>query len=243
MASFCAKCGAEIPTNQQSCGTCGAPVAAAAAPAAYTPVQPVPFQPVASQPSSYQPVAAQPAAYPPPAAPAKSGSSALKIILIVIAVFVGLGILGAAAVGYSVWRVAHAFHVSGSGDNAHVTFNAPGGGGSFSANTSETFTAADLGTDIYPGATSGKGGMRMTLPTGSMVSAVFVTSDSKDQVVSFYKSQFGSDASIFDSGEGAVISIQKGKQESIMVTVSANQSKYQGKTQISIVHSISNKPS
>ena len=148
MASFCAKCGAEIPTNQQSCGTCGAPAVAAAAPAAYTPVQPVPFQPVASQPSSYQPVAAQPVAYPPPAAPAKSGSSAIKIILIVIAVFVGIGILGAAIVGYGVWRVAHSFHVSGSGDNAHVTFNAPGGGGTISANTAETFTAEDLGTEM-----------------------------------------------------------------------------------------------
>ena len=38
MATFCAKCGSEIPTNQQSCGTCGAPVAAVGA--TYTPVQP-----------------------------------------------------------------------------------------------------------------------------------------------------------------------------------------------------------
>jgi hypothetical protein len=241
VASFCAKCGAEIPTNQQSCGTCGAPAAAAAAPAAYTPVQPVPFQPVASQPSSYQPVAAQPVAYPPPAAPAKSGSSAIKIILIVIAVFVGIGILGAAIVGYGVWRVAHSFHVSGSGDNAHVTFNAPGGGGTISANTAETFTAEDLGTDIYPGATAGKGSMRMTLPNGSWVTAVFVTPDSKDQVVSFYKSKFGSDASIFDNANSAVISLQKGKKESIMVTVTANQSQYNGKTQVTILHTTSNK--
>ena len=240
MASFCANCGAETPTNPQPCGTCGAPAAAAAAPAAYTPVQPVPFQPVASQPSSYQPVAAQPVAYPPPAAPAKSGSSAIKIILIVIAVFVGIGILGAAIVGYGVWRVAHSIHVSGSGDNAHMTFNAPGGG-TISANTAETFTAEDLGTDIYPGATAGKGSMRMTLPNGSWVTAVFVTPDSKDQVVSFYKSKFGSDASIFDNANSAVISLQKGKKESIMVTVTANQSQYNGKTQVTILHTTSNK--
>ena len=48
----------------------------------------------------------------PVAAPAKSGSSALKIVLIVLAVFIGLGILGAGAFGYFVWRVAHAVHVS-----------------------------------------------------------------------------------------------------------------------------------
>ena len=248
MATFCAKCGSEIPTNQQSCGTCGAPVAAAGA--VYTPVQPAPFQPVASQPAAYQPVAAQPAAYQPPApppvayppvaAPPKSGGGALKIILIIIAVIFGIGVLGAAVIGYGVWKVAHAIHVSGSGDNAHMTFNAPGGG-SFSANTAETFTAADLGTDIYPGATSGKGSMRMTLPNGSWVSAVFVTPDSKDQVVSFYKSKFGSDASIFDSAASAVISLQKGKKESIMVTVTANQSQYDGKTQVTILHTTSNK--
>jgi len=249
VATFCAKCGSEIPTNQQSCGTCGAPVAAASG-AVYTPVQPAPFQPVASQPAAYQPVAAQPAAYQPPAPPpvaypaaappAKSGG-ALKIILIIIAVIVGIGVLGAAVAGYAVWKVAHSFHVSGSGDNAHVTFNAPGGGGTISANTAETFTAADLGTDIYPGATSGKGSMRMTLPNGSWVSAVFVTPDSKDQVVSFYKSKFGSDASIFDSAASAVISLQKGKKESIMVTVTANQSQYDGKTQVTILHTTSNK--
>lgn len=248
MATFCAKCGSEIPANQQSCGICGAPVAAAGA--VYTPVQPAPFQPVASQPAAYQPVAAQPAAYQPPApppvayppvaAPAKSGGGALKIILIIIAVIVGIGMLGAAVVGYGIWKVAHAIHVSGSGDNAHLSINAPGGG-TFSANTAETFTAADLGTDIYPGATSGKGSMRMTLPNGSWVSAVFVTPDSKDQVVSFYKSKFGSDASIFDSAASAVISLQKGKKGSIMVTVTANQSQYDGKTQVTILHTTSNK--
>jgi hypothetical protein len=247
VATFCAKCGSEIPTNQQSCGTCGAPAAASGA--VYTPVQPAPFQPVASQPAAYQPVAAQPAAYQPPAAPpvayppavpAKSGGGALKIILIIVAVIVGIGMLGAAVVGYGIWKVAHAIHVSGSGDNAHMTFNAPGGG-TFSTSTAETFTAADLGTDIYPGATAGKGSMRMTLPNGSWVTAVFVTPDSKDQVVSFYKSKFGSEASIYDSAASAVITLQKAKKESIMVTVTANQSQYDGKTQVTILHTTSNK--
>lgn len=249
MATFCAKCGAEVPLNQQSCSACGAPVAAGGA--VYTPVQPAPYQPVASQPATYQPVAAQPAAYQPPApppvayppvaAPAQSGGSALKIILIIVAVIVGIGVLGAAVVGYGIWKVAHSIHVSGSGDNAHVTFNAPGGGGTISANTAETFSAADLGTDIYPGATSGKGSMRMTLPTGSWVTAVFVTPDSKDQVVSYYKSKFGSEASIYDSAASAVLTLQKGKKEQIMVTVNANQSQYSGKTQITILHTTSNK--
>jgi hypothetical protein len=123
--------------------------------------------------------------------------------------------------------------------NAQATMSLPGG--TISANTADTFTAADLGTDIYPGAQSGKGSVRMTMPTGSWVTAVFVTPDSKDQVVSFYKSKFGSEVSVFDSGDSAVISVQKSKQESIMVTVTANKSEYNGKTQIAIVHTISNK--
>jgi hypothetical protein len=115
--------------------------------------------------------------------------------------------------------------------------------GTITANSNETFTASDLGTDIYPGATEGKGSMRMTLPTGSMVSAVFVTPDSKDQVVSYYKDKLGSDASTFDNATSAIITANKGKDESVMVTVTANQSQYGGKTQITIVHSTNNKPS
>ncbi len=97
--------------------------------------------------------------------PANSGSSALKIVLIVLALFIGLGILGAGAFGFFVWRVAHAVHVSGSGSD--VTLHTPGG--TLTANSSETFSTSDLGTDIYPGAETGKGSLRMSLPTGSMV--------------------------------------------------------------------------
>lgn len=220
VASYCSKCGSEVPPDHQTCLSCGTPVAAAASVVAPAPV------------------AAQPAPV-----PAKSGSSALKIILIIIAIFIGLGILGAGAFGFFVWRVAHAIHVSSSnsGKDGEVTLNTPGG--SFTANTSETFTAADLGTDIYPGATTGKGSMRITLPSGSSVTAVFVTSDSKEQVVSYYKDKFGSAASVFDSANSAMLTAQKGNQESIMVTVTPNQSQYSGKTQITIIHTISNKPS
>lgn len=221
MTSFCAKCGAEVSADQQVCGACGAPTGA------WTPVA-----------ASAQPVAAP---VQPIAPPAKSGPSALKIVLIVVAIIVGLGILGVGAFSYVIYRAVHGIHVSssGTGDNAHVTMNTPGG--TISAGASENFSASDLGTDLYPGAESGKGGARMTLPGGSWVSAVFVTSDSKDQVVSFYKSKLGSEVSVYDSGDTAVLSAQKSKQESIIVTVTANKSEYNGKTQIAIVHTISTK--
>jgi len=51
--------------------------------------------------------------------------------------------------------------------------------------------------------------MRITLPSGSSVTATFVTPDSKDQVVRFYKDKFGSEASVFDSSNSAMITVQK----------------------------------
>jgi nitrate reductase NapE component len=212
MASFCAKCGAEVSPDKQFCTACGAPSAAAAAVG-----------------SSAQPAAAQDS----------SGSSAVKIILIIVAIFVGLGILVAGAFGFMAWRVARAFHVSGPG--GQVAMSTPGG--TITANSTETYSASELGVDLYPGALSGKGGMRMSLPTGSMVTGVFVTSDSKDQVVSYYKGKFGSDASVFETGEAAVLTLTKNPQETVMVTVTAKPSENEGKTQIAIVHTKSNKPS
>lgn len=171
--------------------------------------------------------------------PPSGGNNAVKIILIVVAVVVGLGLVGVAAVGYIGYRVARSVHVSGSGKE--VTINTPGG--SISTNASETFTSADLGTDIYPGAVTGKGSMRMSLPTGSMVTAVYVTGDSKDKVVSFYKDRFGSEVSVMDSADGAVITGKKSDNESIVVTVTPNSSEYEGKTQVAIVHTTATKGS
>jgi hypothetical protein len=175
----------------------------------------------------------------PVAAPVKSGSSALKIILIILAVVVGMGILGMGAVGYFAWRVAHAVHLSASGSGSDVTIHTPGG--TISTNSGENFSAADMGTDIYPGAITGKGSMRMTLPTGSMVTGVFLTGDSKDQVLTFYKGKFGSDASVFDSGDGTVLTVNKGDKESVVLTITKGTGDDTGKTQITIVHTTSNK--
>ena len=83
----------------------------------------------------------------------------------------------------------------------------------------------------------------MDLPTGSMVTGVFTTTDSKDQVVAFYKSKFGSGASVIDSSDGAIISMNISPQESVMVTVSANSSQDKGKTRVAIVHTKNTKAS
>ncbi|MGO8759666.1 MAG: hypothetical protein ACLQG3_16230 [Terracidiphilus sp.] len=226
MANTCSKCGAELFPGVQSCTSCGTSVEGAGE--AATPAQP-----------GATAAPAQPVAVPPPAAPAKSGNTALKIVLIVVAVFIALGLLVAGAFGFFVWRIAHAVHEASSGHQITL----PTGNGTITAGTSENYTAADLGVDPYPGAQSAKGGMRMTLPTGTMVSAVYVTSDSKDQVVSFYKSKLGSDVSVFDTSEASILTAKKGEQESVMITVKGNSSEYSGKTQITIVHTTATKPS
>jgi len=212
MASFCAKCGAESSPDKQFCTACGAPLAAPTAVGA----------------------SAQPAA-----APANSGSSAVKIILIIVAIFVVLCVIGAGIAGYTMWRVSRAFHVSGPG--GQVTMSTPNG--TLTANPSESYSASELGTDPYPGAQSHKGGMRMNMPSGSMVTAVFVTSDSKDKVLAFYKEKLGSAASIIDTQEGAILTLSTGQQESVMVTISSKSSENDGKTRIAIVHTKNNKPS
>jgi hypothetical protein len=222
VASFCTKCGTAVSTDTQFCTACGAPTAAAAT--GYAPPAPVPY----SQPYA-----------PPSAAPPSSGGSALKIILIIVAVFIGLGILGVAIFSFTMWRVARAIHVEGNGDK--MTLQTPGG--TISTSQSKTYSAAELGTDIYPGAQNGHGSMKMDLPTGSMVTGIFVTSDSKDQVLDFYKSRFGSGASVMDTGETAILTIKKGEQESVMVTISQKASEANGKTRISIMHTKTSKGS
>lgn len=222
MAVLCAKCGAQVSDGAQFCAACGTPVAQAAAPApAYTPVAPMPMAPVAM-------------------APAKSGSSAVKIILIVVAIFVGLGIVGAGAFGFMVWRISRSIHVSGP--TGEITTSIPGGG-SIAASGSKSYTPAELGTDIYPGAQSTTGGMKMDLPSGSVVTGVFITGDSKDDVLNFYKGKFGSEASVYDTANGAMLSVKKGEQESVMVTISAKPGENDGKTKFVIVHTRNNKAS
>jgi hypothetical protein len=208
--------GAEPSSDQQTSAGSGAPASTG-------------FQPV-------QPVAQQaPAAYAAPVAapPAKSGPSALKIILIIVAVIFGLGILGVSIVGYGIYKVAHAVKVSQNGD---VSMNVPG----VTANSSDSLSASDLGVDIYPGAEQAKGGFKMNIAGTSSVIGKFVTSDSKDAVFAFYKDKLGPDANSFNFASSATISVNKSPQESILVTIVPNSGQAEGKTQISIQHTKKN---
>jgi hypothetical protein len=177
------------------------------------------------QPGSFQPV-------PPPvvAPPPKSGSSAVKIILIVVGVIFFLGLIVAGIVGYGIYRVAHSIHKDANGE---ITINTPKG--AISANPNETFTATDLGIAIYPGATQGKGGLRMNIAGKSMVTANFLTPDSPDKVMAFYKGLAGPNAQTMSTGSGGMITMQSGSN-SVTVTVSQSANENNGETQFTIVN-------
>jgi hypothetical protein len=177
------------------------------------------------QPGSFQPVP-QPVGAPPP----KSGSSAVKIILIILGIFVGLGIIVAGIVGYSVYRVARSVHKDAEGN---ISVSTPKG--TITANSSDTFTAADLGIAIYPGATQGKDGVRVNIAGKSMVTANFLTPDSPDKVMAFYKDKAGPNAQTVTTSIGGTISIQNGAN-SINVTVAQSTNDNNGETQITIVN-------
>ena len=136
----------------------------------------------------------------------------MKIILIIVGIFAGLGLIGAGILGYFAYKVAQ------------------------TSISSQPVTESDLGVTIYPGAEQGKGGLRMTIAGKSVVTGSYLTSDSKDQVIAFYQSKFGPDAQTRTSGDRETLFLKMGSGESVSVTVSQRPNEYGGKTEIVIAH-------
>jgi hypothetical protein len=152
-------------------------------------------------------------------APAPKSGGALKIILIVLGVIAAVVILLFGLLAYGCYHIAHSIAHS---ENGKSTITIPGGG-SISANDT-AYTPAELGADIYPGAKALQGGSRISMPNGSIVTGVFGTQDSVQQVESFYKDKFGSNAVDYGSGDGAMVSKKVAEHESVNVTITANKS-------------------
>jgi hypothetical protein len=205
--AVCAKCGAALPSDGPGfCPACGAPVGAAA---------PAAVPPAAAGPPAY----AAPPAYA-GAPPQSSSGGVLKVVLIVIAVIVGLGILGTAAIGFMGYRALHS------------------AGASFSAGSGAQVSTDDLGIDAYPGATHmDQGSMRMKIAGNSVVTSAFTTSDSPGDVVKFYQDKLGDSAVVNQTARGTTLergTQSGGTSDSLVVTVSP--SEQDGHTKIVIVH-------
>ena len=162
---------------------------------------------------------------PPP--PTTSGNTVLKIVLIAVGVFVLLGVIVAGVIGVGVYKMAKSVHKDSSGN---VSINTPGG--SITTGLNANVTAADLGVDLYPGATTGEGSMNMKSPNGSMVTAVYLSPDPSDKIVSFYKEKLGDQASIVQTSNGTVLSAGQKDKDNIVITITSEGSS----SKITIVH-------
>jgi hypothetical protein len=203
--AFCNSCGASLDPGTRFCNKCGAAVSSA--------------------PSAVA-VAAPPVAAPAPTQ--GGGSGVLKVILIVVGVFVILGVLAVSTVAFIGWRVARNMHVKQEGN--HVKVDTPFGSMETSRNPEEM--ARDLGVDIYPGARAEKNGSATASFAGiRTASAVFKSSDSVDQVSTFYKAKFPN-AMVTTSDENRCKIIAQDNKNMTTIDIQADD----GQTKIQITH-------
>ncbi len=189
------------------------------------PLSPDPAQPIAqpTTPPSVQSYATPVTPYAPTIAPyatatyagQKQGPSALKIVLIVVGIFVGLGLIGVGFLSYGVYKVMKSSNITAS---------------------TRQVTEADLGVPIYPGAEQGQASVRMTIAGKNMLTANFLTPDSREQVIAFYKSNLGPDARATTSFNGESFTLDRGAGELVAVSVTEQPGGIGGKTQIVIMH-------
>jgi hypothetical protein len=201
--AFCNSCGNSLDPGIKFCNKCGAAVSA-----------PAPGTVATSAPA---------------AAPVQgSGSGVLKVILIVVGVFVILGVLAVSTVAFIGWRVAHNLHVKQDGD--HVKVETPFG--SLETPKDPTEIAHELGVDVYPGAQAQKNGAATVNFAGIHTSsATFKSSDSVDQVSSFYKGKFPN-AMVSASDQNNCTIVQQDQKNMITINIQGED----GQTKILITH-------
>jgi hypothetical protein len=182
--AFCNACGATLDGGAKFCNKCGA-------------TQPL-SRASSATPSSPAPIATT---------LAPKNSNALKIILIVVAVIVGLGILGIGAVSFIGYRIAKSSRIHNRDGNVRVETPF----GTVQSTTDPEEAARDLGIDSYPGATVVKGtSSKMNMGNMHTAAADFETSDSPSTVADFYKSKVpGANVMSSESDHYAIISTDK----------------------------------
>ena len=76
--------------------------------------------------------------------------------------------------------------------------------------------------------------MNLKTPQGSMVTAIYTTTDSAAQVVDFYKGKLGDQASTVETGNGTMLTNASNNDETskLVITVTPEG----GSTKIAIVH-------
>jgi len=206
--AFCNSCGANLAPGAQFCNKCGAANAATPSAGSATPTQPA-------------------------VPPATGGSSALKVILIVVAVIVGIGILGMVTCGVVLHRIAKSSHVTQEGERVKVETPF----GTINANDPDQ-AVKELDVEVYPGAQVQKEGTASATVFGvHTVTANFESSDSVDKVCDFYKSKFPA-ATVRSSDQNRCSIVSNDPQNTLTINIQAS-----GEiTKFQIVH-VTKKPS
>jgi|SRR5579862_7852220 len=159
--AFCNSCGATLDPDAKFCSRCGATTGVSGT--------------------------SQSTAIPSSAPAARGGSSAVKVVLIVVGVIVLLGAIGIASIAFIAVHVARNARVSQQGE--HVKVETPFG--NVEASRDPDKAVQNLGVDVYPGAEVQKNGASIaTFGNNRAVTAVFQSSDSADKVCSFYHAKF-----------------------------------------------------
>jgi hypothetical protein len=172
--AFCNSCGATLQAGAKFCPKCGATI------------------PMADT---------IPANVGSTSATASQGGGALKVILIVVAVVIALGILGIGTLVFVVHHIAHNTHIKDNGGNVRV--ETPFGTVQSTNNPDEA--SRNLGVDLYPGARVLKGNTA-TIAGMRTVEAEFESDDSADKVMAFYASKFPNANTTKDQDHYAIVS-------------------------------------
>jgi hypothetical protein len=221
MAQFCTKCGSPMTEGAQFCTACGAssgPPLANSAPVPFTPVN----APVMTPGYPQIPVAPKPA-----------GNPVLKIILIVLLVLVFLGALMAGGCVYFYYRAKQ--RIAQIQKQVNTSFPAP----NTTPGVRPTFPGqaipqdSDANIDIaslqYPGATAKEGA---SLAMGGIRVQQYVTSDSFEKVVSFYKDKLGPRVRIEQTDSQAVLQVGNSND---LLNITVNRDVASGQTKFSIM--------
>lgn len=186
--AFCNSCGATLDAGTKFCNKCGAGVPAASVPVASTPA------PVGTQVAQ------------------GGGGNAVKIILIVVAVIVGLGLITAGVGAYFVHRAYVRVRENVEERKGKVKVETPMG--NIETSTDPEEAAHNIGVDVYPGAVVSKdGSASMTIGGMHTATAVLESDDAPDKVAAFYKSKLPSSA--YSSNQGDHYSMMSGDKDNM----------------------------
>jgi hypothetical protein len=156
-----------------------------------------------------------------PSAPPPQGNGALKVILMLVAGVILLGILGIGTLVFVIHRVAHNSRVRNRDGNVQV--ETPFGSVQSTNNPDEA--VRNLGIDPYPGARVLQGNSA-TIGGMHTVTAQFESDDSADKVAAFYSSKLPN-ASVNTKDQNNYTIVSTDKKNIVTINIAPEGSKSQ----------------